>query len=147
MPKMIIFLDAPSFWQTRFEETTIFTNKHSSFIFIVSMFILLWFFICTFYYFVLCGNRDKFFVHYKELEIIWTWLALFLIALPLPLLWEFDISTTALDPDFSPDDSPVDMLLRDVERPSFTNFILYRTFDEFWELEYGQKRYCLQRYF
>jgi hypothetical protein len=108
---MIIFLDAPYLWQTRFEENTIFTNKHSSFIFIVSMFILLWFFICTFYYFVLCDNRDKLFVHYKELKIIWAWLVLFLIALPLFVLWEFDITTTALDPDLSPNDSPVNPLL------------------------------------
>jgi hypothetical protein len=57
--------------------------------------------VCTVYYFVM----------YKELKMVWAWLVLFLIALPLFVLWEFDISTTALDPDLSPNDSPVNPLL------------------------------------
>jgi hypothetical protein len=74
------------------------------------MFILLWFFIRTFYYFVLCDNRDKLFVMYKELKIIWAWLVLFLIALPLFVFWEFDITTATLEPDLPQNDPPVNPL-------------------------------------
>jgi hypothetical protein len=166
----VIFLDGPCLWQRAFEETTVFSNKHSSFFFIVIMFITLWFFICIFYYFVLCDNRDKLVVQYKELKIIRAWLVLFLIALPLFVFWEFDIVTTALEPELPQNDLPVNplwgppteanadmlhevaLLLKDMQSLGYSKdlvlLILHsRTPDEFWELEYSQKRYCLQKYF
>jgi hypothetical protein len=171
MPKMTVFLDAPYFWQTGYKEPSLFSNAHLTFILIILVSFVVWFLVCAVYYYVIYRNRaDRKFAELKELKTIWLWLVFFLIALPLFLLWEFEIPTTSLESTPMPQEPQVinplwgppsaakremlhqvSRLLKDMGSLGYSRDLVLevlhsRTPDEFWELEYGQKRYCIQRY-
>ena len=85
MPKTKIFLEAPYFWQTGFQdpasismEGILVFNKHLTFLLIVTVLFVGWFLACAVYLVVVVRKKNRKLLRSKKPGIVW--LLVFLIA-------------------------------------------------------------------